>query len=92
VAVLLNVTERELGTIALVTVTMEIVEGNPEHIPVLKRSYVTVPLAVPEAPARVAESNTEPPANRVVADRLVAILGPFRVTVRGSHALVAALL
>src|SRR5712692_1086380 len=92
VAVLLNVTDLELGTTALVTVMTEIVDGDPEHVPVAKTLYVTVPPALLEAPVRVAESNTEPPTVIVVADRLVAIVGPFRVTVRGSHALVAALL
>ena len=92
VAVLLKVTDRELGTTAFVTVMTETAEGDPEHVPMVKRLYVTVPPALLEAPVRVAESNTEPPTVIVVADRLDVILGPFRVTVRGSQGLVAALL
>jgi hypothetical protein len=90
--VALNMTDRELGTTALATVMIEIVEGDPVHVPLVKRSYVTVPPAVTEAPDSVAVSYIEPPTVIVVAERLVVMLGPFRVTVRSSHALVAALL
>jgi len=53
---------------------------------------VTVPPAVPDASVSTAESYTELPTVIVVADRLVAMLGPFRVTVSGSQRLVAPLL
>src|SRR2546427_3686841 len=85
-------TDLELGIAELVTVTLEIDEGDPEHIPLEKRLYVTVPPALLVAPVNTAESNTEPPTVIVAADKEVAIATPFGLTVRGSQALVAMLL
>jgi hypothetical protein len=81
-----------LGTNAFVTVTVDTAEDDPEHVPLVKRLYVTVPPAVPVAPVRVAESDTELPTVMVAEDRFVARLTTFELTVRGSQTLVATLL
>jgi len=58
--VLLKVTDLELGTAAFVTVTVDTTEGDPEHVPLVKRLYVTDP---PDWKPMVivAESKTEVP-------------------------------
>ena len=91
-AVLLKVTDLELGTTAFVTVTVDTTEGDPEHVPLVKRLYETVPPAVLVAPVIVAESKAKLPTVIVVADRLVVMLTSFWLTVRGSQALMATLL
>src|SRR3989442_14412642 len=85
-------TDLEFGMVELVTVTWEMDEGDPEHIPLEKRLYVTVPPAPLVAPVSIAESNTEPPTVIVVEDREVAIATPFGLTVSGSQGLLARLL
>src|SRR3989442_15104385 len=84
-------TDLEFGMVELVTVTWEMDEGDPEHIPLEKRLYGTVPPAPLEAPVNTAESNTEPPTVIVFDDREVAIATPFGLTVRGCQALLARL-
>ena len=87
----MKVTDRELGTTAFVTVTVDTTEGDPEHVPLVKRSYATVPLAW-KLLVIVAESETELPTVMTVCERLELIAGAALFTVRGSQGLVDALL
>src|SRR2546428_12708987 len=90
-AVLLKVTDLELGTTAFVTVTVDTTEGDPEHVPLVKRLYETVPLAW-KLLVIVDESETELPTIMTFCERLVLIAGLALFTVRGSQRLVDALL
>jgi hypothetical protein len=85
-------TDWELGTAPFVTGTVDTTEDVPEHVPLVKRLYVTVPPAVLVAPVMVAESNAEAPTVIVVEDRLVTMLTVWVPTVRSAQPLVAILL
>ena|SRR5436853_1343346 len=82
----------EFGIAELVTVTLETSEGGPEHIPLEKRLYVTVPPAVLKAPVNTAESNTDPPTTIVGEDREAPIATPIGLTVSAVQVLLAMLL
>jgi len=86
-----GVTGAEFGTTPFVTVTVETTVAVPAHVPPVNWLYVTGPPAWKKL-AIVDESVTDVPTVTVVAERVVVIVGLALLTVRGSQALVAALL